>query len=100
MKPLPDNANLFTVVKRYIPLEDFREALGHAPPGIIDKRSREAFHATKPDGMGMLLSICGMGRSICRLIVAAHGGRVWATTNAPRGAIFQFALPARRESVS
>jgi K+-sensing histidine kinase KdpD len=34
-----------------------------------------------------------MGLSICRSIIAAHGGRLWAETNEPRGAIFLFDLP-------
>jgi len=38
-----------------------------------------------------------MGLSICRSIIAAHGGRLWAETNQPRGAIFQFTLPASLE---
>jgi two-component system, LuxR family, sensor kinase FixL len=46
----------------------------------------DAFFTDKPDGMGM-------GLAISRSIVAAHGGRVWATPNLPRGAVFQFTLP-------
>jgi signal transduction histidine kinase len=41
-----------------------------------------------------------MGLSICRSIIEAHGGRVWATTNLPHGAVFQFTLPPQAASAS
>jgi C4-dicarboxylate-specific signal transduction histidine kinase len=47
----------------------------------------EAFHTTKPNGLGL-------GLSICRSIIEGHGGRLWASANAPRGAVLQFTLPA------
>jgi signal transduction histidine kinase len=46
----------------------------------------EPFYTTKPDGMGM-------GLSICRSIIEAHSGRLWATKCEPRGALFQFTIP-------
>jgi PAS domain S-box-containing protein len=58
-------------------------------PQSVD-RLFEAFYTTKPDGLGM-------GLAICRSIIKAHGGRLWATANEPRGAVFQFTLPLERD---
>ena len=58
-------------------------------PGIDPEhveRIFEAFYTTKTSGVGM-------GLSICRSIINAHGGRLWAEANEPRGAVFQFTLP-------
>jgi signal transduction histidine kinase len=48
----------------------------------------DAFHTTKRDGIGL-------GLAISRSIIDAHGGRMWATPNQPRGAVFQLTLPAK-----
>src|SRR6267142_1734931 len=63
-------------------------AVHDSGPGIDPlhlERVFDAFYSTKSSGMGV-------GLSICRSIIDAHGGRLWAESNEPRGAIFQFTL--------
>ena len=69
-------------------------AVRDSGPGI-DREHLEhvfqSFYTTKPGGMGM-------GLSVCRSIVNAHGGRLWAIANEPRGSVFQFTLPDTEKS--
>ena len=53
----------------------------------------DAFHTTKPGGMGI-------GLTISRSIIEAHGGRIWAAPSGSRGAVFQFTLPSGRDEAS
>jgi PAS domain S-box-containing protein len=65
-------------------------AVQDSGPGVDPEnleRIFDAFYTTKPNGLGM-------GLSICRTIIEAHGGKLWATTAAPQGTILQFTLPA------
>ncbi|TCK30854.1 signal transduction histidine kinase [Ancylobacter aquaticus] len=65
-------------------------------PGIaaeVAERLFDPFITTKPGGMGM-------GLMFCRAVVEAHGGSIWASANAPQGAIFHFSLPVAILSVT
>ena len=66
-----------------------RVAVRDTGPGIDAghlERIFEAFYTTKSGGVGM-------GLSICRAIIDAHGGRLWAEANEPHSSVFQFTLP-------
>jgi PAS domain S-box-containing protein len=70
-------------------------SLQDSGPGLDPKsvdRLFEAFYTTKAAGMGM-------GLTICRSIIEAHGGRLWAGANEPRGAVFQFTLPFEGDEI-
>jgi PAS domain S-box-containing protein len=64
---------------------------GFTPAAL--ERVFEAFYTTKPDGLGL-------GLSICRSIIEAHNGRLWASPNVPRGALFGFIAPAHPDVAS
>ena len=71
-------------------------AVRDSGPGLDPEsadRLFEAFYTTKANGMGI-------GLTICRSIIEAHGGKLWARANVPRGAIFQFTLPAHTDRIS
>lgn len=75
-----DGANTVTV--------EVRDSGPGVDPDHAD-RLFEAFYSTKADGIGM-------GLSISRSIIEAHGGRLWVTPSLPHGAAFRFSLPARQ----
>jgi C4-dicarboxylate-specific signal transduction histidine kinase len=70
-------------------------AVRDSGPGIDPEnieRVFEAFYTTKSSGVGM-------GLSICRSIIDAHGGRLWAEANEPRSSVFQFTLPSAEKEL-
>lgn len=65
-----------------VTVRDTGEGLPQGEP----ERIFDPFYSTKPEGMGM-------GLAITRSIVEAHGGRIWAEPNSPRGTVVRFTLP-------
>jgi signal transduction histidine kinase len=90
MSTVMDRPKVLTISSERVETGDVLVAVKDTGAGIdpatVD-RIFESFFTTKHDGMGM-------GLSICRSIIAAHGGRFWASPNTPHGAVFQFTLPA------
>ena len=93
MSSVEDGPRELSISTRQSDTSDILVAVKNSGPGINPEQLDQVFapfYTTKASGIGM-------GLSICRSIIAAHGGRLWAETNQPRGAIFQFTLPASLE---
>ena len=91
MGAVSEGARQVIITTRQIELNDLYVGVQDTGPGLNPEtlsRLFEPFYTTKPNGMGM-------GLTICRSIVEAHGGRLWVSACQPRGALFQFAIPAR-----
>jgi signal transduction histidine kinase len=89
IEAMQDSGGKLTVASRQT--EDRQLLISVSDTGVglsVDEAERifEAFFTTKPQGTGM-------GLSISRRIIEAHGGRLWRTPNPGRGSIFQFTLP-------
>jgi PAS domain S-box-containing protein len=89
MRSIQEEPRKLTISSEQTMSNDVVVAVCDTGPGIDPediKRVFEAFYTTKSDGTGM-------GLSICRSIIDAHGGRLWAEVNEPRGALLRFVLP-------
>jgi signal transduction histidine kinase len=85
--------------QRELVIRSYRDAAGQASVTVKDNgigiksdsadRLFDAFVTTKSNGTGM-------GLSICRSIIQAHGGRIWNEPNSPEGAVFGFSVPLSR----
>jgi C4-dicarboxylate-specific signal transduction histidine kinase len=96
MSGVTDRPKLLTIRSEGHGPDEVLVAVRDSGVGIDRKDERrlfDAFFTTKAKGMGM-------GLSISRSIIEAHGGRLWATTNSDHGATFQFTLPANSENAS
>ncbi len=92
MAPVTDRPR--TLLVRSRPHEGDRVLVEVQDSGVgIDPENQsrlfDTFFTTKPDGVGM-------GLSICRSIIEAHGGEVWVSPNAGPGTTFRFTLPANQ----
>lgn len=93
MVDCPQGARLLEVRACAAPAGGVQVSVADTGTGLspaLGDRIFEAFFSTKSGGVGM-------GLSICRSIVEAHGGGIWASANRPVGSIFSFTLPAAGE---
>ncbi len=96
MQPVTDRPRELVILSRQDETQQVLVGVTDCGVGIAGEdadRLFNAFFTTKPSGMGM-------GLSICRSIMEAHDGRLWATTNIPHGATFQFTLPVNADTAS
>jgi PAS domain S-box-containing protein len=96
MQPVTDRPRELVIRSRHDETQQVLVSVTDCGVGISAEngdRLFNAFFTTKSSGMGM-------GLSICRSIMEAHGGRLWATANVPHGTTFQFTLPVNADTAS
>jgi PAS domain S-box-containing protein len=96
MSSVTDRARELLITSRKAEPDEVEVAIQDSGIGLDPEQSArifDAFYTTKPTGMGM-------GLSICRSILHAHGGRLWATPNDGAGTTFHFTLPREQEDRS
>ena len=89
MSSVEEGARQLSISTQHDQASDVLVAVQDSGPGIDPEHLERVFtpfYTTKTNGIGM-------GLSICRSIVGAHGGRLWAEANRPRGTRFQFTMP-------
>jgi signal transduction histidine kinase len=89
MSAVTDRPKMLTITAESVEPDGLRVAVEDTGTGLdpaIADRIFDSFFTTKPEGMGM-------GLSICRSIIDAHGGRISASPRAPYGTVFQFTVP-------
>jgi C4-dicarboxylate-specific signal transduction histidine kinase len=94
MNPVTDRPRDLVIRSHQVEAHQVQVTVRDCGVGISpDNRDRlfDAFFTTKSAGMGM-------GLSVCRSIISAHGGRLWAEPNVPHGATFHFALAPYQEN--
>jgi PAS domain S-box-containing protein len=93
MSAVADRQRTLRVQSRRDGTEDILVTIQDSGMGVEAQEQEqifEPFFTTKQRGMGM-------GLAICRSIIEAHGGRLWATPGQPTGAVFQFVLPTEAD---
>jgi PAS domain S-box-containing protein len=94
MQPVTDRPRELVIQSHQVEAHQVQVTVKDRGVGISAENADRLFNAfftTKSSGMGM-------GLSICRSIIAAHGGRLWAAPNLPHGATFHFTLPSHQEN--
>jgi signal transduction histidine kinase len=95
MSDLAGGGRELQVTTELIASEGVRIGVRDTGPGLTPESLSclfEPFYTTKPEGMGM-------GLSICQSIIEEHGGRLWASRIDPQGALFQFTIPVTQPHV-
>jgi len=94
MNTITDRARELVITSRNTDSDQVEVAVEDSGTGLDPEASAriyDAFYTTKPAGMGM-------GLSICRSILQAHDGSLWATANHGAGTTFHFALPKEQDT--